>query len=94
MSDYYESVASDSSVFDGNDSAAASSLDLSLDANGQPIFDNISASAENNDDVSNEIPVVKPKLKRQGVKKKSGFRTNEIKKNSIGSEYSGSEDGA
>jgi len=78
MSDYYESVASESSIFDGKDSALASSLDLSLDTNGQPLFDNMSmnddsANPNANVDNSEEIPI-KPKLgKRIKVPKKSGF---------------------
>ena len=92
-SDYNEAGASDSSVFDGNDSAVASSLDLSLDASGNPIFDNISASGDNNDG-SSEVPVVKTKSKRQRVKKKSGFRKMDQNKNSNDSEYSVSDDEA
>lgn len=98
MSDYYESNASESSVFDGNDSAVASSLDLSLDANGQPIFDNISASGDNsapiaNDHSSEGVPLKPKKLKRQAIKKKSGFIKQDMKKAS-GSEYSSSDDDA
>jgi hypothetical protein len=79
ISEYYASGASESSVFDGNDSAVTSSLDLSFDADGNPQFDNISLNEDKNPngddkDNSEEVPVAKKKrMKRVGVKKKSGF---------------------
>lgn len=97
MSDYYESAASDSSCFDKNDSELASSIDIQLDANGQPIFDNVSYSNDNSQNIDSENSfepqVSKPKSqKRNALKKKSAFHKNEIRKNSDGSDYSISDD--
>lgn len=98
MSDYYNSAASDSSVFDGNDSAVASSLDIELDANGQPIFDNISACGENSAPIANDyssdsgVPLKSKKLKREVVKKKSGFQKVSNKHDSESDYSSGDED--
>lgn len=95
ISDYYESMASDSSVFDGNDSALASSLDLSIDEEGQPIFhDNNSESGDNSrrEEGSEGVPLKSKKLKRVAVKSKSGFCTVKHKKDHSGSEYSNSDD--
>jgi hypothetical protein len=39
LSDLGSSLASNSSVFDGNDSEVASAIDIELDENGQPVFD-------------------------------------------------------
>jgi len=77
LSDFQDSVASESSVFDGNDSAYASSVDIELDSNGQPIFDNSSCNGDSNsrmegEDGSEELSV-KVRMARTGVKKKSGF---------------------
>lgn len=82
LSDFYDSAVSDSSCFDGKDSELASSVDIELDANGQPYFDNMSVGGGSNkdgvegEDGSEEIPVritVKGRMAKGGVKKKSGF---------------------
>ena len=90
-SDYQSSVYSDSSYFDGNDSAAASSIDIELDANGQPVFDNMSNNGDSGskvegEDNSEEVPM-KNRMKRSGVKKKSGFHV-QARKNSVSSDGS------
>lgn len=91
LSDYYDSAVSESSCFDGNDSAYASSIDIELDANGQPWFDSNSINGDSNsinngDDSSADIPA-KSKMARIGVKKKSGFCVQD-RKGSVSSEGS------
>jgi hypothetical protein len=82
-SDFYDSVASESSIFDGNDSALASSVDIELDTNGQPIFDNLSNAGDSANgkmeysDNSDDAPLVS--RVRNAVKKKSGFAARERK---------------
>ena len=44
LSDLGSSLASNSSIFDGNDSEIASAIDIELDENGQPMFDGESSS--------------------------------------------------
>lgn len=77
LSDYQDSQHSESSVFDGNDSAYASSIDIELDANGQPIFDNYSGNGDSNSrqegEDGSEEGSAKIRMARPGVKKKSGF---------------------
>lgn len=82
MSDFHNSYASESSIFDGNDSAFASSVDIELDANGQPIFDNTSNAGDSasgrmdGNDNSDDAPQSRARL---AVKKKSGFAAKERK---------------
>lgn len=73
----YSSLVSDSSVFEGNDSALASSLDIELDANGQPLFDNMSSNGnsvarDDGEEGSEEVPM-KNRMARPTIKKKSTF---------------------
>ena len=81
MSDYQDSVASESSLFEGNDSAYASSIDIELDENGQPVFDKMSnagdsMSGRDANEEGSEDNQVMSRTKR-GVKKKSGFCVRE-----------------
>lgn len=59
----------------------ASSIDIELDSNGQPIFDNMSANGDptyrgNGEEASEEVPV-KSRMARAAIKKKSGFFAKE-----------------
>lgn len=89
LSDYQDSYASESSVFDGNDSAYASSIDIELDENGQPVFDRMSnmgdslSGKEGNEEGSEEVQVMG--RTKPGVKKKSGFAPRE-RNDSVSSE--------
>jgi hypothetical protein len=91
-SDFYDSVASESSIFDGNDSALASSVDIELDANGQPIFDNLSNVGDSANgkmeysDNSDDAPCIS--RARMAVKKKSGFAARKLSVSSEESEDS------
>lgn len=83
LSDFHGSYASESSIFDGNDSAFASSVDIELDANGQPIFDNASNAGDSangrmdsNDNSDDSHQISRARL---AVKKKSGFAAKERK---------------
>lgn len=72
-----ESIYTESSVFDGNDSDAASMIDIRLDANGQPYFDNVSANGDSSfrgegEEGSEEVSV-KRQLIKPVAKKKSAF---------------------
>lgn len=92
LSDFYESAVSESSIFDGNDSELASSINIDLDANGQPYFDNMSANGDSanykmeGEEGSEEVPI-KSRKARAGVKKKSAFCGQE-RKNSVSSDGS------
>lgn len=70
LSDLGSSVASNSSVFDGNDSEVASAIDIELDENGQPVFEG-DCTLQSKDN-SEEIPV-KSKKARIPVNRKSAF---------------------
>jgi hypothetical protein len=91
-SDFYDSVASESSIFDGNDSALASSVDIELDANGQPMFDNLSNAGDSacgkmeSSDNSDDAPCIS--RARMAVKKKSGFAARKLSVSSNESEDS------
>ena len=71
LSDLGSSLASNSSVFDGNDSEIASAIDIELDENGQPVFDGESSLQWK--DNSEEIPVKNKNKTRPAVNKKSAF---------------------
>lgn len=87
LSDLGSSVASNSSVFDGNDSEIASAIDIELDENGQPVFEGDSTLQSK--DNSEEIPV-KNKKTRIAVNKKSAFCRG--KQDSISSNESDSDE--
>jgi hypothetical protein len=92
LSDFCDSVASESSIFDGNDSALASSVDIELDANGQPWFDNLSNAGDSasgkmeSSDNSDDAPCIG--RARMAVKKLSGFAARKLSVSSDESEDS------
>ena len=94
LSEFWSSAKSDSSFFDWSESGMASSIDIELDSNGQPIFDNMSANGDPNfkgegEEASEEVPV-KSRMARPAIKKKSAFYAKE-RNESVSSEESDEE---